>query len=157
METGTNIGESTVMVSNLFESVLSVEADPTLAKCARALVGYMGIHNTEIHEGHSVEFVKRLEPRVGSQCVFFLDAHYSRGITTRMYGNCPLQEELNVIVSRFPKAVIVADDVRTMNGRRGFPSLLSLLSSIPPSMNVCIAHDQLIITPRSEYSSNKVE
>lgn len=147
VETGTNIGQSTVMVSGLFSQVLSVEADAALATCAQTLVSSMKIGNVEIHEGDSVRFLQQLTGEQVDSAVFFLDAHYSRGLTSRVYGVCPLEQELAVIFGKSDRPVVVADDVRDMTGRKGFPSLVSVLRRVPGEMNVNIVHDQLVITP----------
>jgi hypothetical protein len=76
-----------------------------------------------------------------------LDAHYSKGNTSKEFGACPLIDELKIIFSNSSKAIIVIDDIRTMNGKNGYPKLLDILNYIPNNLVVKILYDQLIINP----------
>jgi predicted O-methyltransferase YrrM len=145
VETGTYIGESLLMIAGLFDQLVSVEADPILHSAAKRLFMDKGITNVELSMGDSRSLLQHIDPAFGDESVYFLDAHYSHGITSREYGACPVIDEIVTVIERSPDAVIVVDDLRTMTGLDGYPTLVDILNAIPNSRRVSIAYDQLII------------
>jgi hypothetical protein len=145
IETGTYVGVSLYKISSLFKELWSIEADPILFKAASELFRTKGIKNVKIHLGDSKDFLKKIPSELGNNGIFFLDAHYSQGITSRRFGVCPVIQEITIIIESSPEAVIVVDDIRTMNGKRGYPHLIKILEVIPKSYTAKIYLDQLII------------
>jgi len=145
VETGTYIGQSLLMISGLFDRLATVEADPVLHTAAVRLFAAKGVENVELALGDSRSFLAGIDRDFGNDSVYFLDAHYSHGITSREYGTCPVIDEIATVIDRSPEAVIVVDDLRTMSGSDGYPTLDEILNSIPNSRRVSIAYDQLII------------
>jgi predicted O-methyltransferase YrrM len=145
VETGTFIGQSISRISALFDELYTVEASAFLHKASLTLFEEQSLGNIHAYFGNSTDFLAQLEDKVFEDAVFFLDAHYSTGITSSEWGVCPVVEELQLILNRNPSAVIVVDDVRTFNGRNGYPGLVELLESIPQSVSCQIVFDQLVI------------
>lgn len=152
VETGTYIGSSIFQIHRLFESLWTVEAQPLLHRAALKLFEVKKVSNVHLSLGNSVEFLKSFSAETGNNAVFFLDAHYSTGITSRAYGRCPVIEEICVIMDNSPGALIVVDDVRTMNGKWGYPTLEMILRELPSWAQACVCLDQLIITRGSHLS-----
>lgn len=145
VETGTFIGSGAYKIHSLFDNVWTVEADHQLHMAAKALFSAKEARNIVAMHGHSVHFLESFEQELANKAVFFVDAHYSTGITSKSYGTCPVVAEISTIVSRAPDALIVVDDVRTMDGRRGYPTLNEILDSIPGGLDARIKFDQLIV------------
>lgn len=152
VETGTYTGQSLYKISALFDELFTVEASPFLYKAANQLFAVKGLENVRTFLGDSRRFLQALEPQIGGSAVFFLDAHYSTGITSKDFGACPVIEEIAIILERFPNAVIIVDDLRTMTGHHGYPTLDAVLNSLPHTRDVQIAFDQLIIGPSRIHS-----
>jgi hypothetical protein len=147
VETGTYVGMSLYKISGLFEELWSVEADPFLHSAAEALFKYRNVENIHLSCGDSRVFLEELPDRAFESGIFFLDAHYSTGITSRRFGSCPVIDELETIFRRASRAVVVVDDLRTMRGRGGYPDIPTLLNSIPANFKVEIMLDQLVARP----------
>jgi hypothetical protein len=145
VETGTYIGKSTYNIQQLFKKVYTCEASEDLYNAAKQLFFLTKSHNIKIYLGDSRLFLKSLSKKICNNSIFFLDAHYSMGITSRKYGTCPLLDELKIIFDKSSEGIIVVDDLRTMNGKNGYPNLFDILSCIPNSALIEILYDQLII------------
>jgi hypothetical protein len=145
VETGTYIGKSTYNIQQLFKKVYTCEASKDLHDAAKQLFLLTKSHNIKIYLGDSRLFLKSLSKKICNNSIFFLDAHYSMGITSRKYGTCPLLDELKIIFDKSSEGIIVVDDLRTMNGKNGYPNLFDILSCVPNSALIEILYDQLII------------
>ncbi len=144
VETGTYIGGSTYKISKLFSHLSTVEASAELYKAATSLLA--SCQNVSCLLGNSKELLAKLDSDYLNNSVVFLDAHYSTGLTSKLYGACPVIEEISEIIEKAPKAIIIVDDIRTMSGKNGYPSLSKILSSIPSNVKVDIVFDQMIFT-----------
>jgi hypothetical protein len=144
VETGTYTGNSTYKISNLFSHLSTIEASPELYKAAKSLLSRC--KNVSCVLGNSRELLASLTSDYLNNSVVFLDAHYSTGLTSNLYGACPVVEEILEIIYKAPKAIIVIDDIRTMNGEKGYPSLSKLLNAIPSNIKIDIIFDQMIFT-----------
>jgi hypothetical protein len=122
IETGTFEGETTVIFSDLFQKVYTVEQFITgNSYTSRNLQDhYMQLKaahsNINFYSGDSVEFLKKiLEQNKDKQFVFLLDAHTP--------SHSPVVGELNAIatISNRKDHVIVVDDCVDL-GRSGWPS-----------------------------------
>jgi predicted O-methyltransferase YrrM len=147
IETGTFIGQSTYNIQNMFKKIYTCEASKDLYKAAKKLFYLTKKNNIKIYLGDSKIMLKSLNKKIFDDSIFFLDAHYSKGNTSKEFGACPLIDELKIIFSNSSKAIIVIDDIRTMNGKNGYPKLLDILNYIPNNLVVKILYDQLIINP----------
>lgn len=144
VETGTYVGSSIRKVANLFQSLKSVEASSDLHAVARHMLRSQT--NVELVCGDARDFLEGIPSDYLNESVVFLDAHYSTGITSRAFGVCPVFDEIGIILEKAPDAVVVVDDLRTMNGRRGYPSLQSLFNQLPAGLPATVVFDQLIFS-----------
>jgi hypothetical protein len=145
IETGTYIGQSIYNIQNLFSKLYTCEAAEDLHKAAKNLFLLSKSKNIKIYLNDSRNFLKSLNKTIADNSVFFLDAHYSTGITSKEYGRCPLIDELQIIIKKTSNAVVVVDDIRTMNGKNGYPNLNEILDILPNNAKIKIMYDQMII------------
>ena len=144
VETGTYIGASSYLFSGVFNSVHTIEADPFLHSASSTLFSTLGSRNIHSHGGDSGAVLPVLARNLTEKTIFFLDGHYSGGITSKQYGFCPLMAELTGIFSSNLDSVIIIDDARDM-GNPQYPSLREIMSIIPEGRSAFIEYDQIII------------
>lgn len=150
VETGTYTGASSRKIAKLFEHLSTIEASPDLYLACSTLL--KALPNVSSVMGNSRQLLESLTPEYLDRSVVFLDAHYSTGLTSRLYGACPVMEEILILLEKTKKAVIVVDDIRTMNGRRGYPSLSKILNVIPSGIKIDFIFDQMIFSPSGTVS-----
>lgn len=169
IETGTYLGDTLAAMRRVFEKAYSIELSEELYNRARQR--FANDKNVTLLLGNSAEKLIELENVVNDGAnIFWLDAHWSGGITARAGENTPLIKELRAI-QRFElqKSVIMIDDVRyffdvaegfaTHDANYGYPqlaNLLSLVSTLWPSHIPIINGDVLIIFPSDVYAKIQV-
>lgn len=112
VETGTYLGTTTNYLSKLFPHVYSIEPEPKLYKsaCKR----FEGKNVTLFGNVSEIVFPSLL-PTLKGDMNFWLDGHYSDGVTFKGSKDCPIEDELNAIeknFDNFSKISILIDDVR---------------------------------------------
>jgi hypothetical protein len=122
VETGTYKGDTTWYLRNDFDKLYSFEVAPELALLARRR--FSKWQNIEIIEGDSGIELRGLVDRLTSPVLFWLDGHYSAGMTGRGATDCPIWEELDAICSRRDlECSIFIDDARLFGVDPSYPSL----------------------------------
>ena len=112
VETGTYLGTTTSFLSGLFPHVYSLEPEPKLyaAACER-----FKDKNVSLFNDVSENIFPSLLPKLSGNINFWLDGHYSAGITFKGEKDCPVEDELIAIEQNFDnfnKISILIDDVR---------------------------------------------
>ncbi len=117
IESGTYTGQTTRYLSSFSKYVFSIEPSPELAK--KAIRNFSAVDNINIIEGLSENELHRLlgelTPLQKADVSFWLDGHYSAGITFQGPSDTPIVEELLAISEHLPslkKVTILIDDVR---------------------------------------------
>ena len=126
VETGTYLGETTRFLAKRFPFVYTIEPSSECFRLARKRL--RGIRNVELIAGTSEDILQPLLAKVGFQSVcFWLDGHFSAGITFKGNSKSPVLHELEVIGASFQKfdnVVVFIDDVRcAQNDPENYPSL----------------------------------
>jgi len=127
VETGTFLGQTTRLLAKYGTYVYSIEPEPSLF--ARARLIFNSHSNVEIMNGTSEDIFPILLPRISGDVNFWLDGHYSSGITFKGAQDTPILDELNCIsrnINKFDKICVMIDDIRCFNPR------LPEYSSYPP-------------------------
>ena len=82
--------------------------------------------------------------------LFWLDGHYSHGITAKGDKECPVPEELEAILkSPLPHAILI-DDARLFNGTHDYPTLEQIKDMLNKSGNTYmteIKDDIILLSP----------
>ncbi len=121
VETGTYLGQTVQACLGHFERIFTVELDASLCEAARKR--FAGRPEVTVIEGDSHEELARLVADIDGRALFWLDAHYSEGITAKGTHDPPLEWELEAILSRNERDVVLLDDARLMGVAPGYPSI----------------------------------
>ena len=122
VETGTYYGDMLDATSSWFKELHSIELDPSLARHAR--LRFKAQPHIHIHEGDSALVLPNLIRGLEEPALFWLDAHYSSGITAKSVLETPIVQELQYIFARTDVApVILIDDANLFDGTKDYPTL----------------------------------
>lgn len=132
VETGTYLGETTRVLARSAAKVFSVEPEPKLF--SRATKKFAGTPNVTILHGTSEAVLPSLLPSLSGAVNFWLDGHYSAGITFEGVIHTPVIEELANIeryMTKLGRVCVLVDDVRCFNPSlpeyASYPSLDALV------------------------------
>jgi len=117
IETGSYKGETIFAMEQYFDTLITIEVKEELYN--NLLTNY---NNNKIKfiNGDSVEVFNYLFKYVNDKCIFFLDGHYSSGITSFKNKTVPLLDEINLINTNFKnEGIIIIDDVRLFGKKLG--------------------------------------
>lgn len=107
------MGDTTALLARRARMVHSIEPEPKL--CARAKARFAATPNVEIHGGISEEVLPGILARLEGDVCFWLDGHYSAGVTFKGPKDTPIAEELAAIEAAAPRLgriVVLVDDIR---------------------------------------------
>ena len=113
IETGTYLGDTAALLSSVAERVISIEPEIKLYQLAQ--LRFENSKNIEIINGTSESIFPVLIPKLRGDVSFWLDGHYSSGVTFQGSKDTPIIEELNEIgknILNLNKVVVMIDDVR---------------------------------------------
>jgi hypothetical protein len=121
VESGTHVGNMVEAVRETFEDVYSIELAPALFEQSAAR--FAGLDHVHLVQGDSGEILGRVIAPIERPCLFWLDGHYSAGVTARGALETPIEKELAHIAAH-PLAhqhVILIDDARLFTGTGDYP------------------------------------
>ena len=122
IETGTYLGDMVNAVRDTFHNIYSIELDNTLYKQAKKK--FSRHHNISIFHGDSSKVLPVILAGIKEPCLFWLDGHYSGGITAKGDLNTPVVQELNCILGHIvEKHVVLIDDAHLFTNQNDYPSL----------------------------------
>ena len=124
VETGTYLGEMVEAMRTHFHKVYSIELGEKLY--LNAINRFRGDTKVQIHLGDSGKVLPILLKEITEPAIFWLDGHYSYGITAKGEKDCPVFEELDAILKNKLPHVILIDDARCFNGTNDYPSIEQL-------------------------------
>ena len=129
IETGTYLGDMVNAVMDTFNKIYSIELDKTLYEQAKKK--FSKHHNISIIHGDSSKVLPVILANISGPCLFWLDGHYSGGITAKGDFNTPIMQELNCILDHTIRGhVILIDDAREFNGYNDYPTIEELKKRI---------------------------
>jgi len=132
IETGTYLGHMIDAQLLDFHKIFSIEVDEKLSK--RAKIKYRNFKHIEIIHGDSaikIDYLLR-ENDFKSNIIFWLDGHYSGGITGKGQKECPIVEEIESILKLRKKFndIILIDDARCFDGTNSYPTIQEIKNQI---------------------------
>ena len=129
IESGTYLGDMVFAMKNIFSEIHSIELDTNIY--AKTKKRFANIENIHIIQGDSSKVLPELLTLINQPCLFWLDGHYSGGITAKGVLNTPILNELKSIFShKITDHVILIDDARCFTGEEDYPSIKDLRNFI---------------------------
>jgi len=117
IETGSYKGETIFAMEQYFDTLITIEVKEELYY---NLVTNYDNNKIKFINGDSVEVFNYLFKYINDKCIFFLDGHYSSGITGFKNKTVPLLDEINLINTNFKnEGIIIIDDVRLFGKKLG--------------------------------------
>ena len=123
IETGTYLGDMVNAVKDIFDEIYSIELGMELSQQAKKR--FANAKHITILQGDSGEVLKDVLAYVEKPCLFWLDSHYSAGITSKGNLTTPIQKELVHILNHpmVHSHRILIDDARSFTGEGDYPSI----------------------------------
>lgn len=148
IETGTYLGDTLGYIAQTGVNCISIELSDELYGAARSR--FRSFRNVTLINGDSGIKLPELLHTLEEPALFWLDGHYSAGVTARADTDTPISKELDAIL-RHPvrKHVILIDDARYFNGMNDYPHLDQLLHVIrrEGNYNAEVSMDIIRVTP----------
>lgn len=146
VESGSYLGLTSSLFAKNGFLVHTIEIDPNLHR--HVVTRLKRYHKATAHFGDAAEILQKLLPEISTKkALFFLDAHHSKGITSR---NQDLETNLSselLSVKKFlnenPSSVVVLDDVHEF-GSKDYPSLSEVVNSFA-NYQIQLSWNMLII------------
>lgn len=117
VETGTYHGDTTALLASVAKHVVSLEPEPRLFAAAQQR--FANTPNVELLGATSEDAFPELLPRLDGKVCFWLDGHFSGGLTFKGQNDTPILHELTAIeaqLPRWPQVLVLVDDLRLFNG-----------------------------------------
>jgi hypothetical protein len=130
VETGTYLGETLGYIAGKNGvKCISIELSPELHQ--QACQKFNRHQNVTLLEGDSGERLPEVLEKITTPTVFWLDGHYSSGITAQADHDTPISAELEAILKHPIKDhIILIDDARCFDGTNNYPYLDDLIEVI---------------------------
>ena len=152
IETGTYMGGTSKWASGLFKTVHTIELSEALYNQVHAELLSRG--NIMPHFGDSRTVLPKILENINGNIIFWLDGHYSAGVTAGKDDPCPLLKELEIILKRNNDDIIIIDDARCLGKDTGWPTLFELYKKIEiysrEKRYAVICDDNLYIVPDND-------
>jgi hypothetical protein len=124
VETGTYMGDMVYAMKDKFQKIYSVELDFNLWRFA--VKRFKNQNHIVVLQGDSGKVLLDIVPQIKEKAIFWLDGHYSAGITAKADKDCPIFEELAAIFGSRINHVLLIDDARCFNGAGDYPTVEKL-------------------------------
>lgn len=127
VETGTFKGDTLYRLKDRFKELYSIELSDYYYELA--LKRFHDIKNIHLIKGDSGEKIESLVKNIQKSIFFWLDGHYSSGLTAKADLDTPIMTELEIIFNNNQnnlKHVILIDDARLFTGANDYPTFRNL-------------------------------
>lgn len=121
IETGTYLGDMVEAQKQNFNKIHSIELSNKLY--LKAKKRFRNDENIYLYEGDSGKVLRSIMPLLNESSIFWLDGHYSAGITAKGEKICPIFEELDSILISPYKHILLIDDARLFTGKDDYPTI----------------------------------
>ena len=153
VETGTLHGDTTIWASDRFETVYTLEASQDLFNAAQSK--FASRPNIKSLQGDSGASLHKILPDLPPS-LFFLDAHWSGGVTAGEESECPVLTELALIMPWFRKHAVLIDDARLFlapppspHRSPEWPSIDQIVNATAATAYMSLYRDVLVLVPQA--------
>jgi hypothetical protein len=152
VETGTFMGAMIDAISDDFEKIYTIELSKEIYKKAKERFKHKG-HIEFIH-GDSGEEIGKVLQKINKPALFWLDSHYSGGITAKGSKYTPIYEELSHIMNaqNLPHIILI-DDARCFGTDPGYPTIEELkdfIISRKKNVEILVENDIIRVVLRDQ-------
>lgn len=151
IETGTYLGAMINATKNTFKKIYTIELDKKLYLHTKNK--FKKFNHIKIYLGDSTKILPKLLKTIRKPSLFWLDAHYSKGITAKGEKVTPILEELTSILNHKVKShTILIDDASNFIGRNDYPTLKYLRNFVArknPNLDFEVEYDIIRIFPNN--------
>jgi hypothetical protein len=149
IETGTFSGDTPAALKDVFSRIYSIELNPELVRRVRERFRD-DTHITILH-GDSEECLPEILAELHEPGLFWLDSHYSGGVTSLGHKVTPILGELESILAHSVQGhILLIDDARDFRHDKGHPTLNELEAFIAvrrPRLRFEVEDDIIRVTP----------
>jgi hypothetical protein len=125
IESGTYLGDTVAACVCSFKKIYSIEIEDKLFEKAR--IRFKNVSKVVILKGDSGKILPEvLDSSIESPIIFWLDGHFSAGITGKGELDTPIMNELKAILSKDLDCLILVDDAHCFGGQKDYPTLPAL-------------------------------
>ena len=127
VETGTFYAAMVDACLDCCDRIFTIELQDDLSR--RAQRRFRAFPQVTVLHGDSAERIEDVLAQLSGPALFWLDAHYSEGITARAKKDTPVLAELEQILNHPTMAkghIILIDDARGFDGTRDYPTLTAV-------------------------------
>lgn len=111
IETGTHFGQTVFSMYPYFKKIHTIEIKKEIYESVLRTAYSQGFQNINFYLGDSAYILPEILKKIDEPCIFFLDGHYSHGITGRGEKDTPLLEEIKAIEDfHNQNSIIIIDD-----------------------------------------------
>lgn len=152
VETGTFRGDTVAALRPDFARIWSVELQPELHR--RAAARFAGDPGVVLLAGDSATVLPAVLPELGGPALFWLDGHWSGGVTARGDRDTPVADELRAVLTAPERHVVLVDDARLFPAEPDggpYPARSDVEAWVArwrPDADVEVAEDIIRIEPR---------
>jgi hypothetical protein len=158
VETGTYLGDMVYAMMPYFSQIYSIELSQEFHE--RAQRRFRRCPKIKLLQGDSRQAIAAVLQMVNEPILFWLDGHYSGGVTARGVTDTPILEELgHIFEGRRLRDVILVDDARLFGVDPAYPTLDELASFVgqrAPQVQIEVRDDCIRITPRDTTHTAKI-
>jgi hypothetical protein len=150
VETGTFMGDTSFYMKDYFPKVLTIELDQKLFE--RAVKRFKPYTNVTCYQGDSGRVLSELLNKLPKEekCLFWLDGHFSSGITAKADLNTPVSAEIESVFKHNNHHVIFVDDARLFfDGTEDYPPFTEFEKQVlicNPTAKIEVKDDMIRIT-----------
>ena len=145
IETGTYYGDMVAAMEPDFGLIYSIELGADLHQ--RAVERFAGHGSVVLIQGDSGVELGRLLPQVQRPALFWLDGHYSEGVTAKGPKDTPIMEEIDHILAADDIGhVVIIDDARVFGSDPAYPTVADLTRTVRerwPAAKVVVSDDSI--------------
>jgi len=147
VETGTYYGDMVEAMRNFFDTIYSIELSQKLFNKAKKRFKFE--KNIKLIQGDSGKELGIVMKEINKPALFWLDGHYSAGVSARGKKDSPIYEELNCILDgQDLEHVIIIDDAHLFGTDPAYPTIDELkefIYSKRESVQIAVDDDSIRI------------
>ncbi len=130
VETGTYMGDMVEAQRENFDKIYSIELSEKLWK--KAVKRFEKYPHIKIKQGDSGLMLNEITSELIEPAIFWLDGHYSAGITARGEKDCPIFGEIDAVFKNQKQFnhILLVDDARCFVGEGDYPTIEELTNYI---------------------------